>query len=530
MSGTFGRVTSGDWYLGIDLGTGGVKVAAVARDGAVLVSGFSPIENKLLSGGGAVEDTATWWDGVGTCTRTITGSGSVDPARCRGIGITGQWGSTIPVDNSGHAVGPCLLWSDDRGAQWSAAITGGPVRVSGFDPRKLARWIRLTGGAPSPGGADPTGHAQFLRHCLPEVYARAHALVEPVDFVAARLTGRVAATPASMVASWLTDNRVGATPGYVPTLVELAGRDPAKLPALLATGSTLGGLRPEVAKDVGVPADVPVVCGVPDLHTAALGAGATGDFEGHIAISTTAWVSAPVPFKKTDVLRQIASIPGLRTGSYLIANNHETGGACLRWFREAMYADDPRVGGLPSYDQITRAAATVRSGSGGLIFAPWLKGERSPVDDRHLRGSFVNVSLATTHASMARAVLEGVAYNARWLLEATETFAGRPLDGLRLLGGGAQSTLWCQIHADVIGRPIEQVADALNMNVRGAAWFSALNLGHLTLDELREVRPVAKTFRPVADAMRTYESLYSEFAKLYKQQKSMYKRLNRRTA
>ena len=95
---------------------------------------------------------------------------------------------------------------------------------------------------------------------------------------------------------------------------------------------------------------------------------------------------------------------------------------------------------------------------------------------------------------------------------------------------GRRSGLWCQIHADVIGRPIEQVADAVNVNVRGAAWLAALNLGHLTLDELREARPVAKTFRPVADAMRTYESLYSEFAKLYKQQKSMYKRLNRRTA
>ena len=350
MSVTFGRVTSGDWYLGIDLGTGGVQVAAVDRDGAVLLSGFSPIETELRSGGGAVQDTASWWDGIGTCTRSITRSGSVDPARCRGIGITGQWGSTIPVDIAGHAVGPCLLWSDDRGAQWPAAITGGPVRVSGFDPRKLAKWIRLTGGAPSPGGADPTGHAQSLRHRMPDVYAQAHALVEPVDFVAARLTGRVEATPASMVASWLTDNRVGAAPVYVPTLIELAGRDPAKLPTLLPTGAKLGGLRPDVAKQCTQMIRAQMIC----------------------------------PPTIRSLLRQ-------------------------KWFRRA---------------------------PGGVIFAPWLKGERSPVDDRHLRGSFVNVSLATTRVSMARAVLEGVAYNARWLLEAK--FAGRPLDGLRILGGGAQ--------------------------------------------------------------------------------------------
>src|SRR5665647_3551052 len=191
----------------------------------------------------------------------------------------------------------------------------------------------------------------------------------------------------------------------------------------------------------------------------------------------TSSVSAPVPFKKADVIHQMASIPGLREGSYVIANNLETGGSALRWLRDAVLTD----GG---YDTLTAEAATAAPGSGGVIFCPWLNGERSPVSDENLRASFLNVSVATTRADLIRAVLEGVAYNARWLLEATEKFAGRPLDGLRLLGGGATSDLWCQIHADVIGRPIHQVADPVNVNLRGAAWFAALHLGHLTLDEM----------------------------------------------
>jgi xylulokinase len=123
-------------------------------------------------------------------------------------------------------------------------------------------------------------------------------------------------------------------------------------------------------------------------------------------------------------------------------------------------------------------------------------------------------------------VLEGVAYNARWLLEATEKFAGRPLDGLRLLGGGATSDLWCQIHADVIGRRIHQVADPVNVNLRGAAWFAALHLGHLGLDEIAARTPTARVFEPAADAAATFARPYAEFVRLARAQRRMYRRLN----
>ncbi len=506
------------WYLAIDLGTGGAKVATVSEEGHVIASAFRSIETTLTDGGGAEQDPDAWWLAITDAIREVVRG--ADPSQsCSGIGITGQWGSTVPVDSAGNALGPCLLWSDTRGKQWSKSIVGGPLKVAGYAPHKIVQWLRLAGGAPSPAGADPTGHAQFLQHRRTEVYRAAHALIEPVDYVGARLTGRVAATPASMVLSWLTDNRGDAATTYNATLAQLAKRSVAKLPALVATGTVLGTLQKSVAEEVGLAADTPVVCGVPDLHTAAIGAGAVADFAGHISISTTAWVSSPVPFKKTDVAHQMASIPGIRTGSYLIANNHDTGGAALRWLRDAVITDG-------DYATLTAEAATVPAGSGGVIFCPWLSGERSPVEDHNLRASFLNVSLSTTRAHLVRSVLEGVAYNARWLLEATEKFAGRPLDGLRLLGGGAQSDLWCQIHADVIGRPIQQVADPVNVNVRGAAWFAAMHLGHLTLGEINERAPTARVFEPDQTSVAACAPLYAEFVHLAKSQRSMYKRLS----
>ncbi len=515
------------WYFAIDLGTGGLKVAVVDEDGNVLASAFRPIATTYTDDGGAEQDTETWWNSLTDAGAEVVTAAKA-PGPCAGIGITGQWNSTVPVDRSGVAIGPCLLWSDHRGGPWSKRLVGGAIDVSGYGPTKLIQWLRTSGGAPSPSGADPTGHSQFLQHERPQVYRAAAALIEPVDFIGARLTGRTAATVASMVGSWLTDNRPGAPLQYDPTMLRLARRTVDKLPPLLATGSTLGGLSPDVAAILGLEAGTPVVCGVPDLHTAAIGSGGVADFAGHIAISTTAWVSAPVPFKKSDALRQTASVPGLRAGSYLIVNNHETGGAALRWLRDQVLIGDNDL--ADGYDAITALAATAPAGSGGVIFCPWLKGERSPVSDENLRASFLNVSITTDRADLVRSVLEGVAYNAKWLLEATEHFAGRPLDGLRLLGGGAVSDLWCQIHADVIGRPIHQVADPINVNVRGAAWFAALHLGHLTLDEIARRSPPAQVFQPDRRTRSIYDPLYSEFVRLAKDQRAMYKRLNGRRA
>ena len=518
------------WYLAIDLGTGGIKIAAVGDDGAVIASAFRSIDTVRTADGGAEQDTDQWWAGSVSAVTELLATITVDEP-CSGVGITGQWGSTVPIDGDGRAVGPCLLYTDTRGGRWAAALTGGRIAVSGYAPAKIAQWLRLNGGAPNPEGNDPTGHAQFFQHGLPEIYARTATLLEPVDFIGLRLTGVVAATPASMVASWLTDNREGAAAAYHDALVELARRDRSRLPPLRPTGAVLGPLSVECAAELGgtpfLPAGTPVVCGLPDLHTAAMGAGAVADFAGHIAISTTAWVSAPVPFKKTSVTKQIASVPGLRTGSYLIANNHETGGAALRWLRDSVFSGNDD-GEVVDYDTITGIAAGAPAGSGGVIFCPWLSGERSPVSDANLRASFLNVSLSTSRADLVRSVLEGVAFNARWLLEATEHFAGRPLDGLRLLGGGAISGLWCQIHADVIGRPIMQVSDPLNVNVRGAAWFAALHLGHLTLDDITARTPTTHVFEPDLGRHATYGPLYAEFTHLAKAQRGMYRRLNGR--
>lgn len=508
------------YALAIDLGTSGLKAGLVSLTGTVAWTTGAPLRTTLTGDGGAEQDPAQWWRVISDACRAALASGAVPPGRVAAVSVTGQWASTVPVTADGSPAGPCIMWMDTRGGRYARQRFGGPV--SGYSPRAILTWVRKTGGAPSTSGADPIGHMLYLAADRPDIAAAARWYLEPVDYVSMRFTGVAAATPASMTAAWLTDNRGLSRLAYDPQLVRLAGLEAGKLPPLRPTGSVLGPVREDVAASLGLPPRVAVVAGTPDLHSAAAATGTLAGNGCHLAISTTSWISCAAGKKKTDAIRQIATVPGVLPGSYLVANNHETAGACLQWLRDRVLGE----GEAPGFEQLCKLAATAPAGAGGTIFTPWLAGERSPVDDRSARGGFHNLSLGTGRAAMIRAVLEGVAYNNRWLHEAVERFAGRRLDPVRVFGGGAQSGLWCQIHADVMDRTVERLTDPVHANLRGAAILAGLALGELDPAAAGELVPVGTTFRPDPASRAGYDRLYAEFPKLYRAQKGMFRRLN----
>jgi xylulokinase len=513
---------AGDLYaLAVDLGTGGPKVGLVSLTGRVTYREHLPVVTRRAADGAATQDAAQWWRLVCQAARRAVDSGVVPSGDIVAVSCTGQWASTVPVDGSGHPVGDCLMWLDCRGGPLVRRALGGPV--AGYAPLALARWIRRSGGAPSTSGADPIGHILYLEHDLPEVARATRWYIEPVDYLSMRFTGVAAATPASMAGAWLTDNRRPGHLSYDPQLIALSGVPVAKLPPLIRTGSVVGGMLPDIADDLGLRSGIPVVAGTPDLHSAAAGAGAVLAHQVHLAVSTTSWMSCPHPAKKTDPIRQMATVPGFLDGLNLVANNQDSGGAALEWLKGWL----PDGSGSYSYDQLTALAAQAKPGSGGLIFTPWLAGERSPVDNRSARGGFHNLSLRTTRADIARSVLEGVAFNARWLAEALERFVGRRLGPIRAVGGGATSRLWCSIYASVLDRPIEQVADARHANLRGSALLAGLALGRVRPDELATLVPLEATHLPDPAYREVYDRLFAEFPALYSAQKGLFARLNR---
>lgn len=266
---------------------------------------------------------------------------------------------------------------------------------------------------------------------------------------------------------------------------------------------------------------------LPDLLSATLGSGAIGMYETHLSISTSAWVGCHTPTKRTSIAKQMATVPSALGDRYVLANNHETAGVCMEWARNLLVeADDGLTEAVrTSLADLDDVASTVASGSGGVLFAPWLNGERSPVADADLRGGFHNMSLSTTRADLVRSVLEGVAHNNRWLLEESEQVLKQPLSALRVIGGGAQSDLWCQIHADVLGRPLRRVAQPLLANVRGAAFFAGLSLGLMKQSEVAARVEIERTFEPDPGSREVHDAMHREFVRLHRIERGMYRRL-----
>ena len=511
--------------LAIDLGTSGPKVALVSARGEVLGGESEPVELKLFAGGGAEQDPDEWWAAITTATRRVLAKDIVPESDVVAISVTSQWSGTVAVDAAGNAIGNAVIWMDSRGSRYIGSLIGGPVRALGYDPRKAARWIRLTGGAPSGAGKDPIAHILFLRHERPDVYARATLFLEPKDYLNLRLTGTAAASYDSIALHWVTDNRDPDAVHYDDRLLGLAGLERSQLPDLRPATEVLGGLTADAASDLGLPAGTPVIVGTPDVHSAAIGAGTTSDFAGHLYIGSSSWISAHVPFKKTDLLHSIASLPAPVPGRYLIANEQETAGKAIDWLAGILMPDESDE--QAAYAVLNDIAARTPAGAGGVIFTPWLYGERTPVEDATLRAGFFNQSLETGRDEMVRAVFEGVAYNSRWLLGYVEKFAKRRLDPITMVGGGALSDLWCQIHADVLDRTIRKAADPIWVNARGAGLLALAGLGHVRWPDIDQLVPIAATFHPDPVNRATYDRLSDAFRRIYKANRRIYGRLNR---
>ena len=420
---------------------------------------------------------------------------------------------------------------DTRGAPYIQKVTSGPITIQGYGPDKLFKWLRLTGGIPTRSGKDSIAHILYIKHELPEVYRQTYKFLEPKDYINLRLTGRFAATHDSVNLHWLTDNRNIANIRWADRLISMAGLDREKLPDLVPAATVLGPLTREAGNELGLPEGVPIVAGTTDAQSAAMGAGAVHDYQAHLYLGTSSWISCHVPFKRTDIDNNLASLPSAVPGKYYVANEQECAGVCLTFLRDnlvfpndALNAAPPPADALIRFD---RMAEGVPAGSDGVIFTPWLVGERTPVEDAWLRGGFHNLSLKTSRAQLVRAVFEGVAYNSRWLLACVEKFCGRRLDPINMIGGGALADVWCQIHADVLNRTIRQVKDPIRASLRGAALLASAALGHISFDEISERVEIAKTFRHNPEHRRVYEAMFKEFLNIYRNNRQMYARLNR---
>jgi xylulokinase len=520
-----------EYIIAIDHGTSGLKVALVTTSGKIIDFEFSPTPTHYYPGGGAEQDPEDWWQALLTATKRLLAKVNVSKDLIIAISVSSTFSSTVAVDRDGNPLMNCLTWMDSRGAPYIKSLIGKFPSIAGYNVFKVLKWIYLTGGGPQLSGKDDIAHVILIQKQYPEIYDKTYKFLSSKDYLNMRLTGAFAASHDSIMLFWVTDTRDIHHIRYSDSLIRTLGIDKEKLPKLMRSVDILGTLKPELATELGLGNDIKIVMGSPDHQAALLGSGAVQDFEGHVYIGTSSWIECIVPFKKTDMFHSIASLPSAIHGKYQCINEQDIAGGCLSFLLNniILHENEFYTGKAPAdpYEKLNTMAGRVAAGSDNLIFTPWLNGERTPVDSTTLRGGFHNISLRTTADHIARAVLEGVAYNTKWSLTYVEKFVRQKLDPLNFIGGGARSDIWCQIFANVLNRQIRRVKDPIEANCRGAAFIASVGLGRISFSDISALIEYETIFDPDFKLCQKYNILYQSFLDIYHKNKKIYYRLNK---
>jgi xylulokinase len=535
--------TEKKFILAIDHGTGGPKSAIVSTHGDVLEWAFEEVPLHVFKGGGVEQNPDDWWNAILKTAKKVIDSGCVRVEDIVGVCNTSQWSGTVAVDRDRNHLMNAIIWMDTRGAPYVRNIHKGLLKVSGYNIRKGLMWVKRTGGAPTLSGKDPIAHILWIKHERPDIYEKTFNFLEPQDYINLKLTGKFASSYTTIGIHWLTDIRDINNIKYSKKLLKMARLDKNKLPSELVNSTDiLGTITNEVANSLGLDKNTKVIAGAADVPAAAIGSGAVRDYETHIYIGTSDWVISHVPYKKTDMFHNIGSIMSGIPGRYMIVNEQEIAGGTLSFLRDKiLYHKDEllKEEAAPDvYKIFDRIVESIPAGSNNLIFTPWLIGERCPVDDHTIRGGLYNISLEMSREHLIRAIFEGVAYNVKWAFIFVEKLIKKFIKKERrekdiiipevnMIGGGAQSNVWCQIFADVLNRKIKQVKDPIQANARGAAFIASVGLGYIEWNHIAKHIEFSNTFKPNPENREIYDKLFKEYINIYKIMRKTYRRLNK---
>jgi len=461
--------------LAVDLGTTAMKVGLFTHDGARVAHAACPYPTHRQASGFAEQSSQDWWAALRTC---LTQLSRVGDLRCVvAIGVVSQVNTHVCVDAAQDALGAAIVWSDQRAEIQAGELSTHPQRSAVLGDVK-------------PDASHLLARARWWSQHTQDTWRRTRWILLPKDYLVLRLTDRAATDPISSI------GLVDADGQYFTGMDELVGGVTARLPSLRSPDEVVGKICPEVAADLGFAEGTVVVAGTLDGYASALGSGLDGAGAAMDVGGTSEVVG--VLSRRPAAPAGAVAFPW-HDGLSLHAGPTQAGGDALRWWSNAA--------GTSVEDTLQRAS-TARPGSGGVVFLPHLAGQRAPLWDASLRGAFLGVSLDTGGAELARAVLEGVAYSARQLLDVLGDAAGVPLTGVMCSGAGSRSDVWCQIKADVLGLPVRRLTLA-DSGELGAALLAGVAAGwYPATAAMVSAVKVEREFEPRPTATERYAKLY----------------------
>ena len=478
--------------LGLDFGTGSVKALLLAEDGSVRGEASAPYPVSSPRSGWAESSPSDWWEAMVEATRSAVGERATEVAA---IGLSGQMHGVVLSDGSGQPLRPAVLWADTRSGDELEAY------------RDLDEGLRRgLANPPAVGMAGPS--LLWLRRNEPDVYGAADLALQPKDWIRLRLTGEAAAEPSDASATLLYD--LLSDDWAYPVVEALDLRDDLLAP-LSPSDGVAGQLVRESAEALGLRAGLPVAAGAADTAAAMLGCGLLRAGPVQLTIGTGAQIFSareepvPDPHERTHLYR--AAVSDLWYSMAAIQNS----GLALEWARRVLGA---------SWKEVYAEAFSVPPGAGGVLFLPYLSGERTPRFDPAARGAWTGLGLDHSRAHLLRAALEGVAFALREGLAALGE-AGTPAPELRLAGGGSggdSGEPWRQLLADVLGRPLRLLPEnvAPVASARGAALLAGLASGaYEKAEDTLDLAPEAGEAVEPGEQEPLYQAAYERYRELY---------------
>lgn len=497
-------MSSPDLLLAIDVGTGSVRAALLTLDGETVARAAREHEQIVPRFGWSEQRPVDWWEGVAATVRTVLAETPDAARRVAGVAACGQMHGTVLVDDDGNLTLDAVpLWNDKRARPQVDAFTR---------THDVTALLPLTANPPTV--AWPGFKLAWLREHRPEAYAAARTWFMPKDYVNFRLTGQRAIDLPEASCSYLLDMEKQA---WSPRLAELLGLDPAKHPPLRAATDVVGTVTAEAAAATGLRVGTPVAVGAGDYPSTLLGSGVIHPGVGSDVTGTSTLITLLTERPVLDAT--ITNVQGVFQGwgAFTIL---DAGGDAMRWARRAFHE------GAYDYDRIVALAADAPAGADGLLFLPYLNGERL-ARQSNSRAQFVGLTSGTGAAHLHRAVLEGVAFASRRNLRLMEARGGR-LGRMVAAGGGAKTALWLEIKASVYGCPIQTPADP-ECGLLGAAMLAGVASGVLP-DLAAAVERLVRFDREILPNpawQERYEKLGNLFDRLYESSEAYWDEFDR---
>ncbi|MEM2726687.1 MAG: FGGY-family carbohydrate kinase [Archaeoglobaceae archaeon] len=485
--------------LAFDIGTTTIKSAVIDENFEIM--GFESKHAKIEfpKSGWAEIDLENLWNDLCSLSTEVE---FVDA-----IIFAPHMAGVIPVDKEGNALRKAMIWLDERSAGYPKNLFSGILKYEGYNLRKLFKFLRITGGAPSKTGKDPISKILWIRDHEPDIFSKTAKILDLKSYLIARCCGNFVTSPDEATLTWLADTRKGYAKWSESLLREYKlNRD--LFPEIKSSTSIAGELRGDALKDLGIEAKV--VVGAGDLPSSAVGSGEVENNKAHIYAGTSDWIAAHVNKRIVDISHYIGCLLSAIDRKYLLIAEQEIAGGAIDWAMKNLNID--------SYYEIGKILK-----KGNIIFLPWMCGERSPVDNPNLRGSLINLSLESDKGEILNSVMEGIVLNIKWAFLNFEKLIGRQ-EYLRAIGGCMLFDEFCQMLADATNRPILRLKDPKNAGLRGATAIALVALAQESFEKISRKFKIDVTFKP-ADSEK-FDKLFKYFVKSYRSLRDVYRGLN----